>query len=715
MNRTVFILAMLIVISGALTAQTQFPDVLWERGGNTRPAYDIAPLSKGRLIVGSYDGSVRVWDLATRSSTLTLITSRFLGGRAMGVTPDEEMVVTGDADGWVRCWSIESGRLLFTLGRHNARINDVACSPTGQWVAVGDSAGVVRRWDLDSRTILDTMLLTSPIRSISVSPDGRSMVVTTSLADGKNPDTVPNPARIVSIPGLSVRATIDGVAPGSGGTSPIYEAAYVSSSEIHMVTSNAILTVDGATGAVLDRRSVDYGIAGGPEFLVVEDSARVITAGVLFAGLRRYVKGRSDVDTIIEFGRQVSALAVDRKNRRLFMATQGSDVQIWDLRADTFMFDLEGMTGYLRRAAWTKDGSRIATASTSSDRIRLIDAVDGSVAENVVNPPWGFPTPAAITFDNDATSLYFTPVGDDGVRRLRRFDLRTSTLDDRFTQRASTVVTSRSTSRVIVLSRDSVFALESGNPQPLVASTIDVCSPWVAVSTRDGRIITSCADSTLRILDGLTGQVLSTVPVSSSVVDILVPASSDGNADVLVLLHYGRTQPDAVDAVIVDASTLQEVSSLSAIGTPFIDGFLGNRIACSRSAEFFAVGQDDGAIAIIERSTRLRVKTLETGGSPVTFITVHPEREWMVAGTADGRVLRLKDPWPKSTSSVVDADVLTPEQLRNADVVQWYLLDGRCVGIGADHHLLYPHQPHVVVARFGNRIKTQLILNGAMR
>jgi WD40 repeat protein len=541
------------------------------------------------------------------------------------------------------------------------------------------------------------------------------MVVTTSLADGKNPDTVPNPARIVSIPGLSVRATIDGVAPGSGGTSPIYEAAYVSSSEIHMVTSNAILTVDGATGAVLDRRSVDYGIAGGPEFLVVEDSARVITAGVLFAGLRRYVKGRSDVDTIIEFGRQVSALAVDRKNRRLFMATQGSDVQIWDLRADTFMFDLEGMTGYLRRAAWTKDGSRIATASTSSDRIRLIDAVDGSVAENVVNPPWGFPTPAAITFDNDATSLYFTPVGDDGVRRLRRFDLRTSTLDDRFTQRASTVVTSRSTSRVIVLSRDSVFALESGNPQPLVASTIDVCSPWVAVSTRDGRIITSCADSTLRILDGLTGQVLSTVPVSSSVVDILVPASSDGNADVLVLLHYGRTQPDAVDAVIVDASTLQEVSSLSAIGTPFIDGFLGNRIACSRSAEFFAVGQDDGAIAIIERSTRLRVKTLETGGSPVTFITVHPEREWMVAGTADGRVLRLKDPWPKSTSSVVDADVLTPEQLRNADVVQWYLLDGRCVGIGADHHLLYPHQPHVVVARFGNRIKTQLILNGAMR
>ena len=200
MNRTVFTLVMLIVIGCALTAQTQFPDVLWERGGNTRPAYDIVPLSKGRLIVGSYDGSVRVWDLATRSSTLTLITTRFLGGRSMGVTPDEEMVVTGDADGWVRCWSIESGRLLFTLGRHNARINDVACSPTGQWVAVGDSSGVVRRWDLDGRTILDTMLLTSPIRSISVSPDGRSMIVTTSRPDGKNSESVPNPARIVTGP-----------------------------------------------------------------------------------------------------------------------------------------------------------------------------------------------------------------------------------------------------------------------------------------------------------------------------------------------------------------------------------------------------------------------------------------------------------------------------------------------------------------------------------
>ncbi len=708
----------LVVLAGlalSLRAQTQFPDVLWERGGNTRPAYDVVPLSEGRLLVGSFDGSIRVWDLATKSSTLTLITTRFLGGRSMAVTPDETMVITGDADGWVRCWSIESGRLLFTLGKHNARINDVACSPQGNWVAVGDSTGVVRRWDLNTRGILDTVLLASPIRSIAVNPDGASMTVTTSLADGKDVESIPNPARIVGVPGLAVRAVVDGAAPGSGGSSPIYAAAYATSRRIRMAASNAILIVDAVTGAVLSRRDVDYGITGGPEFIAVEDASRVITAGVLFAGLRRYTDGRPDADTIIEFGRQVSALAVDQSAKRLYVATQGSDVQVWDITTDTFMFDLEGMTGYLRRAAWSKDGSVVATASTSSDRIRLFDVVDGSVTEAVSNPPWGFPTPASMTFDNDARSLYFTPVDTDGVRRLRRYDRVTNALDTSFSRRVITVVTSRTTDRLIAVSRDSSFAMVSGNPQPLASFPIDACIPWVATSTRDGRIVTSCADSTLRVLDGLTGQPLSTWPTTGPVVDILVPASSEGQSDVLVLMQYGRTRPDAIDAVIVDPETFQEIRVLPAIGTPFIDGFLGNRVGCSRSARYMAVGQDDGTIVIVESETGARVKTLETGGAPVAFITVHPDNETMIAGTADGRILRLKDPWPAPTSSVHDDVALTRDHLRTADEVLWYLLDGRCVGVGAEYVPQNPHQLHVVVARYGATVRTRLIIDGGMQ
>ena len=256
------IIALLAVVTMPLWAQSQFPDILWERGGNTRPAYDVVPLSKGRLLVGSFDGSLRVWDLATRNATLTLITTKFLGGRSMAVSPDEARVITGDTDGWVRCWSIASGRLLFTLGKHTLQVNDVACSPTGDWVAVGDDAGVVRRWDLNNRTILDTIGLSSPIRSIVVNPDGASMTITTSLPGGKDEPSVPNPARIVAVPGLTVRAVVDGAAPGSGGSSPIYAAAYATSTTIRMAAWNAILTVDAATGAILSRRDVDYGIAG---------------------------------------------------------------------------------------------------------------------------------------------------------------------------------------------------------------------------------------------------------------------------------------------------------------------------------------------------------------------------------------------------------------------------------------------------------------------
>lgn len=712
------IIALLAVVTMPLWAQSQFPDILWERGGNTRPAYDVVPLSKGRLLVGSFDGSLRVWDLATKNATLTLITTKFLGGRSMAVTQDEAMVITGDTDGWVRCWSIASGRLLFTLGKHTLQVNDVACSPTGDWVAVGDDAGVVRRWDLNNRTILDTIGLSSPIRSIAVNPDGASMTITTSLPGGKDEPSVPNPARIVAVPGLTVRAVVDGAAPGSGGSSPIYAAAYATSTTIRMAAWNAILTVDAATGAILSRRDVDYGIAGGPEFVVLEDATRMITAGVLFAGLRRYTDGRSDADTIVEFGRPISALAIDQPAKRLYMATQGSDVQVWDLTTDTFMFDLEGMTGYLRRAAWSIDGNMIATASSSSDKIRLIDVANGSVIETIGNPPWGFATPASIAFDRTSQSLYFTPVGDDGIRRLRRYDIALKSMDTTFSRRATSVVASRTTERLIVLSRDSSFTLQSGNPEPVASWAIDACNPWVALSTRDGRIVTSCSDSTIRILDGLSGQPFGTTSVSASVIDILAPASRVGEADVLVFLQYGRTRPDAVDAVILDAESLQEKTVLPAIGTPFIDGFRGNRISCSRSAMYFAVGQDDGTIVIVETKTGARVKTLETGGSPVVFLSVHHDNEVMIAGTADGRVVRLRDPWPVPVSSVdaeTDTDVLSMEHLRSADEVLWYTMDGRCVGRGANYVPEHSHQPYVVVMRFGATVQSRLLLDGGMR
>ncbi|MEN9281150.1 MAG: hypothetical protein RL594_85 [Bacteroidota bacterium] len=715
MFSTVQLLAAFCCVSCLLTAQSQIPDVLWERGGNTRPAYDLVPLSNGRLLVGSFDGSVRVWDLATKSSTLTLITTRFLGGRSMAITPDEAIVITGDADGWVRCWSIESGRLLFTLGKHTLQVNDIACSPNGDWVAVGDDAGVVRRWDLNNRAILDTMRLGSPVRSIAVNPDGASMTITTSRAGGKDSPSVPNPARIVGVPGLAIRAVVDGAAPGSGGSSPIYAAAYATSTTIRMAASNAILTVDAATGAVQSRRDVDYGIAGGPEFVVLEDATRTITAGVLFAGLRRYTDGRSDADTIIEFGRQVSALAVDQPAKRLYVATQGSDVQVWDLTTDRFMFDLEGMTGYLRRAAWSIDGKMIATASSSSDRIRLIDVANGSVTHTVGNQPWGFATPASMVFDNAMQSLYFTPVANDGIRRLRRYDVQSKSMDTSFSRRATSVVASRTTDRIIVLTSDSAFALTSGNPEPLTSSAIATCIPWVATSTRNGRIVTSCADSTLRVLDGLTGQILATKSVPTSVIDILVPASRVGESDVLVLMQYGLSSADAIDAVIIDAETLQEVNVLPAIGKPFIDGFLGNRIACSKSAKHFSVGQDDGTVVIVEAASGLRVKTLETGGAPVVFVSVHSDTESMIVGTADGRVLRLKEPWPLPISSVDEVEGLTREQLQSADEVVWYLLDGRCVGVGADYLPQNHHQPYVIVARFGTNVRTKLMLDEGIR
>jgi hypothetical protein len=75
----------------------------------------------------------------------------------------------------------------------------------------------------------------------------------------------------------------------------------------------------------------------------------------------------------------------------------------------------------------------------------------------------------------------------------------------------------------------------------------------------------------------------------------------------------------------------------------------------------------------------------------------------------------MKAPWPLPISSVDEAEILTREQLQNADEVLWYLLDGRCVGVGADYVPQNLRQPYVIVARFGTQVRSKLMLDEGIR
>ncbi|HEU4391223.1 MAG TPA: hypothetical protein VFV34_25720, partial [Blastocatellia bacterium] len=96
---------------------------------------------------------------------------------AMDLAPDERRLVTGDIDGSVRLWDVETLKETAILGRHAARVKSVAFSPDGAQVAsAGDDKAIII-WDVHSRTeVARVGSHGTPVLAVAFSPDGNKIV-----------------------------------------------------------------------------------------------------------------------------------------------------------------------------------------------------------------------------------------------------------------------------------------------------------------------------------------------------------------------------------------------------------------------------------------------------------------------------------------------------------------------------------------------------------
>jgi WD40 repeat protein len=108
----------------------------------------VSPDGK-RVVSGSDDKTVRVWDLASGRCEATL---EGHGDRvcSVAVSPDGKRVVSGSGDKTVRVWDLASGRCEATLEGHGDMVCSVAVSPDGKRVVSGSDDKTVRVWDLAS-------------------------------------------------------------------------------------------------------------------------------------------------------------------------------------------------------------------------------------------------------------------------------------------------------------------------------------------------------------------------------------------------------------------------------------------------------------------------------------------------------------------------------------------------------------------------------------
>ena len=137
------------------------------------------------LAAGSYDGTVKLWDIATQQNIGTL------PGHTKSVTSvafspvDATLLATGSWDRTIKLWDVTTQQDIATF-RHTAEVASVAFSSDGVTLAAGLYDGTVKLWDVATHRDIGTFEdHTARVTSVAFSP-----VDTTLLATGSWDRTV---------------------------------------------------------------------------------------------------------------------------------------------------------------------------------------------------------------------------------------------------------------------------------------------------------------------------------------------------------------------------------------------------------------------------------------------------------------------------------------------------------------------------------------------
>src|SRR5258708_6012449 len=99
-----------------------------------------------RIVSGSRDKSVRVWDAKT-GEQLRELQGHTRSVRSVAFSLDGNRIVSGSGDKSVRVWDANTGGQLRELQGHTNWVSSVAFSPDGNRIVSGSGDQSVRVWD----------------------------------------------------------------------------------------------------------------------------------------------------------------------------------------------------------------------------------------------------------------------------------------------------------------------------------------------------------------------------------------------------------------------------------------------------------------------------------------------------------------------------------------------------------------------------------------
>jgi WD40 repeat protein/uncharacterized caspase-like protein len=534
-----------------------------------------------RVLSGGKDGVLRLWDVATGQLICTFeghsdwITS-------VAFSPDGTRLVSGNSDKTLKLWDAAAGELIRTFEGHSDEVSSAAFSPDGRRVLSGGKDGVLRLWDVATGELIRTFEGHShAVNSVAFSPDGTRVLSGSqdetlklwAVESGLLVRTFERNANVYA-PVTSVAFSPDGArvlsgsddAPDSGpgpghlgsefGTLKLWDAA----------SGQLIRTFEGHSDGVL---SVAFSADG---------------TRVLSGGNDRMLKlwDVASGQLIRSFGRQsaeVSSVASSPDGKRMFSGGEDKTLRLWDAASGQLIRAFEGHSHVVNSVAFSPDGTRVLSGS-EDETLKLWDAARGQLIR---------------TFEGNGGKVYQVAFSPDGER-------------------------------VLSAHRDNTLKLWDAAGGQLIRTFVGHFGPvWSAAFSPDGKRVLSGAgdDLSVKLWNATTGRLIRTLEGHSGAVTS-VAFSPDSNR--VLSGSYDRTLK------LWDAASGQLIRTFN--GHP---GLVWS-VAFSPDGRRVVSGGGDNTLKLWDAASGQLIRTFEGHSGRVLSVVFSHDGTRVFSGSSDGTV-----------------------------------------------------------------------------
>jgi WD40 repeat protein/DNA-binding transcriptional regulator YiaG len=342
----------------------------WQAHSSTVATLAFSP-DEGTLATGSFDGSVKLWDL--ERGALLWTSWRTNNIQRLVFTPDGRTLASSGVDAVIQLLDAKSGTHLRTLSGHSGPVYALAWSPDGSLLASGGLDARIRLWDFSGAQPEPSVRMLQGhsdwVFSLAFTPDGHT------LASASWNGTV----KLWDIESQHVRGTV------SGHSGQVWAVAW---------------SPDGRTMASCEwdktiwlwdierntYRAVMHGHSAGVHGLAFTPDSRSLLSGSDDSTLRVWDVESGQCVRIMQ-GYAVSLYDVAWSPDGAQLASAGSDllVTIWDGAGRTSPRMLRGHRWNVYGVGWSPDGRWLASSGWDN-AVRVWDTTTGAEVQILRDP-----------------------------------------------------------------------------------------------------------------------------------------------------------------------------------------------------------------------------------------------------------------------------------------------------------------------------------------